>query len=39
MVIIQRHRARAAGSRGVYESDPVPDRLDRLQRPTPKKTP
>ncbi|VFR55848.1 FIG01212208: hypothetical protein [plant metagenome] len=33
MSIIQRHGARAAGSRGVYEGDPVPDRLDRLQRP------
>ncbi|QRI92995.1 integrating conjugative element protein [Delftia lacustris] len=33
MAIIQRHGARAAGSRGIYEGDPVPDRLDRLQRP------
>ncbi|WP_338806985.1 integrating conjugative element protein [Pseudomonas chlororaphis] len=39
MAIIQRHGARAAGSRGVVESDPVPDRLDRLQRPAPKKAP
>ncbi|HCF3623453.1 integrating conjugative element protein [Pseudomonas aeruginosa] len=39
MAIIQRHGARAAGSRGVYEGDPVPDRLDRLQRPSPKKAP
>ena len=33
MSIIQRHGARAAGSRAVYEGDPVPDRLDQLQRP------
>lgn len=33
MAIIQRHRARAAGSRGIYEGDPVPDRLNQLQRP------
>lgn len=33
MSIIQRHGARAAGSRAVYEGDPVPDRLDRLQHP------
>jgi integrating conjugative element protein (TIGR03755 family) len=33
MAIIQRHGTRAAGSRGVFEGDPVPDRLDRLQRP------
>lgn len=39
MAIIQRHGTRAAGSRGVVESDPVPDRLDRLQRPAPKKAP
>lgn len=31
MAIIQRHGARAAGSRGIYEGDPVPDRLDQLQ--------
>ncbi|MGU2524474.1 integrating conjugative element protein, partial [Pseudomonas aeruginosa] len=35
MAIIQRHGTRAAGSRGIYEGDPVPDRLDRLQRGTP----
>lgn len=33
MQIIQRHSARAAGSRGVYQGDPVPNRLDQLQRP------
>nr|WP_067297514.1 integrating conjugative element protein [Marinobacterium profundum] len=32
MAIIQRFRTRAAGSRGIYEGDPVPDRLDQLQR-------
>ncbi|KHN52895.1 conjugal transfer protein [Dickeya fangzhongdai] len=32
MVIIQRHDTRAVGSRGIYEGDPVPDRLNRLQR-------
>lgn len=32
MTIIQRHSARAAGSRGVYEGDPVRDRLDQLQK-------
>jgi integrating conjugative element protein (TIGR03755 family) len=35
MAIIQRHGTRAAGSRGIYEGDPVPDRLDRLQRGNP----
>ncbi len=39
MAIIQRHGARAAGSRGVFEGDAVPDRPDRLQRPAPKKAP
>jgi integrating conjugative element protein (TIGR03755 family) len=33
MAIIQRHRVRAAGSRGIYEGDPVPDRLHQLQQP------
>jgi len=33
MSIIQRHGTRAAGSRGVYEGDPVRNRLDELQRP------
>ncbi|CAB3647657.1 integrating conjugative element protein [Achromobacter pestifer] len=33
MAIIQRHGARAAGSRGIYEGDPTRDRLDQLQRP------
>lgn len=31
--IIQRHSARSAGSRAVYEGDPIPDRLELLQRP------
>jgi integrating conjugative element protein (TIGR03755 family) len=35
MAIIQRHSTRAAGSRGVYEGDPVPDRLNQLQRGAP----
>ncbi|WP_433915097.1 integrating conjugative element protein [Pectobacterium aroidearum] len=39
MAIIQRHSARAAGSRGIYEGDPVPNRLDQLQRPNPGGTP
>ncbi|MFJ5483631.1 integrating conjugative element protein [Pectobacterium actinidiae] len=39
MAIIQRHGARAAGSRGIYEGDPVPNRLDQLQRPAPGGTP
>ncbi|HRP35838.1 MAG TPA: integrating conjugative element protein [Gammaproteobacteria bacterium] len=33
MAIIQRHGMRAAGSRGVYEGDPVRNRLDELHRP------
>ncbi len=39
MTIIQRHGTRASGSRGIYEGDPVPDRLDQLQRPHPGGTP
>ncbi|MQT88066.1 integrating conjugative element protein [Pseudomonas nabeulensis] len=39
MAIIQRHGTRAAGSRGVYEGDPVPDRLNQLQRPSTGGTP
>lgn len=35
MAIIQRHGARAAGSGGVYQGDPVRNRLDELERPTP----
>lgn len=35
MAIIQRHGTRAAGSRGIYEGDPVPDRLDQLQKGSP----
>ncbi|OWJ93170.1 integrating conjugative element protein [Pseudomonas sp. A46] len=31
--IIQRHRTRSAGSRGIYQGDPTPNRLDQLQRP------
>ena len=33
MAIIQRHGTRGP-ARGIYEGDPVPDRLDRLQRAT-----
>ncbi|WP_432207834.1 integrating conjugative element protein [Burkholderia pyrrocinia] len=33
MMIIQRHGARAAGSRGVYEGDPVRDRVQEIQKP------
>ena len=32
MAIIQRHGARAAGSGGVYEGDPVRNRLDEIER-------
>lgn len=39
MTIIQRHGTRASGSRGIYEGDPVPDRLDQLQRSHPGGTP
>ncbi|HBO6004966.1 TPA: integrating conjugative element protein [Pseudomonas aeruginosa] len=39
MAIIQRHGTRAAGSRGIYEGDPVPDRLDQLQKGNPGGTP
>nr|WP_231702318.1 integrating conjugative element protein [Halopseudomonas litoralis] len=39
MAIIQRHGTRAAGSRGIYQGDPVPDRLQQLQRPAPGNTP
>ncbi|WP_066267402.1 integrating conjugative element protein [Hydrogenophaga palleronii] len=39
MAIIQRHGTRASGSRGVFEGDPTPDRLNRLQRPAPSGTP
>ena len=39
MAIIQRHGTRAAGSRGIYEGDPVPNRLDQLRRPAPGGTP
>jgi integrating conjugative element protein (TIGR03755 family) len=35
MVIIQRHGSRAAGSRGIYQGDPVRNRVDQLQRGTP----
>ncbi|MBK1492713.1 integrating conjugative element protein [Pseudomonas aeruginosa] len=33
MTIIERHSARAAGSRGVYEGDTVRDRVQEIQRP------
>ena len=33
MAIIQRHSSRAAGARGIYEGDPVRNRVDELQRP------
>ncbi|WP_431822478.1 integrating conjugative element protein [Burkholderia sp. F1] len=33
MTIIQRHGARAAGSRGVYEGDTVRDRVQEIQKP------
>ncbi|HEK0949144.1 integrating conjugative element protein, partial [Pseudomonas aeruginosa] len=39
MAIIQRHGTRAAGSRGIYEGDPVPDRLNQLQKGNPGGTP
>ncbi|WP_406640196.1 integrating conjugative element protein [Pectobacterium brasiliense] len=39
MTIIHRHSARTTGSRGIYEGDPVPNRLDQLQRPNPGGTP
>ncbi|MFZ4823968.1 integrating conjugative element protein [Pseudomonas putida] len=39
MAIIQRHSTRAAGSRSIYEGDPIPDRLDQLQRPSSGSTP
>jgi len=32
MAIIQRHGVRAAGSRGIYEGDPIPNRLDELNK-------
>jgi integrating conjugative element protein (TIGR03755 family) len=35
MVIIERHGSRAAGSRGIYQGDPVRNRVDQLQRGTP----
>ncbi|MDR2452449.1 MAG: integrating conjugative element protein, partial [Candidatus Accumulibacter sp.] len=34
MAILQRHGVRAGGSRGIYEGDPVRNRLDVLQRPS-----
>ncbi|MGB3288593.1 MAG: integrating conjugative element protein [Burkholderiaceae bacterium] len=39
MAIIQRHSTRASGSRGIYQGDPVPDRLQQLQRSAPGGTP
>lgn len=32
MAIIQRHGTRASGSRGVFEGDPTPDRLNQIGR-------
>lgn len=32
MAIIERHSTRAAGSRGIYQDDPTPDRLQQMQR-------
>ncbi|MBR8657885.1 integrating conjugative element protein, partial [Achromobacter sp. Marseille-Q0513] len=32
MAIIQRNSTRAQGSRGIYEGDPVPNRLHQLQK-------
>jgi integrating conjugative element protein (TIGR03755 family) len=39
LAIVQRHAARAGGSRGIYEGDPVRNRLDALQRPAAGATP
>lgn len=36
MALIQCQNNRAAGSRGVYQGDPVRNRLDLIQQPTPK---
>ncbi|WP_237881394.1 integrating conjugative element protein [Pseudomonas sp. PGPR40] len=36
MMLIQRQNNRAAGSRGVYQGDPVRNRLDLIQQATPK---
>jgi integrating conjugative element protein (TIGR03755 family) len=36
MALIQRQNNRAASSRGVYQGDPVRNRLDLIQQPTPK---
>lgn len=33
MTIIERHGARAAGSRGIYEGDTVRDHVQEIQRP------
>ncbi len=37
--IIQRHRARSAGSRSIYEGDPTRNRLDEIERRDPPPTP
>jgi len=34
MAIILRHGVRAAGSRGIYEGDPIPNRVDELNKGT-----
>jgi integrating conjugative element protein (TIGR03755 family) len=36
MSLIQRQNNRAAGSRGVYQGDPIRNRLDLIQQPAPK---
>ena len=33
MVLIQRHSARGEGSRGIYQGDPLRNRLDEIQKP------
>ena len=33
MAIIQRHGARSAGSRGIYQGDPARDRVEQIQKP------
>jgi hypothetical protein len=36
MMLIQRQSDRAANSRGIYQGDPVRNRLDLIQQATPK---
>lgn len=33
MILIERHHARANGSRSIFQGDAVPDRLDQIQKP------